>query len=1117
MVFIKRFTKFHVHTDSSNTNGFYDSVTNYKQYIDKAKDCSMDAIGFSEHGNINDWIKKKQYCDKKGIKYIHGVELYLTYTFEDLLKGYHIGLYAKNYEGVKEINKIVSNATLKSKGENSNGSPFYYNPRISIEQLENTSDNIIVTTACLASMLWRPHFTNKSISADEKRIQEEKWVEYRERYIAFLSKNKHRCFLEVQYHNCQDQIDYNKILLEISKKYNIPIIAGTDTHSIDKYHAECRLILQKAQSNRKGGKETSMDVAYEDTFDLTFKTYDELVEMFSKQGVLTNDEILLAIENTNVLNDMVEHFEFDYSFKYPQIYKDPRLEFKKTIHSKLQDKVNRGIIPKDKLSVYKNRIKEEYDAMCKQGMESVMVFLSEMMDYCDENNIIRGDRGSVVGSLIAFVLDIIETDPIEWNTIFSRFVNKDRVSLADIDIDFASEDREIIYNYIIERHGGIHARKACYISQWSTLKDRGSIDVIARGLGYDDLQKVAEIKDEFDTIFEQYTKTINENINMEEFEPIEARSVDFEYNQYYKAVISSESAKMTLDKCLSDFNILKQNNQDLFYYIDGIKGTIVAKGVHPAGMVGAPITLDDNVGIWFKDGDESVPVLQCDMVAIDSLNYTKFDILGLKTLGIIKDTYKYINQQHKRSYQIDYTDENVWNEMLLSRVGVFQFEKASSFKMLQTFLPKKINDMSLINAAIRPSGKSYRDSLVLRQAHPTPSEEIDELLKDNYSYLVFQEDTIKFLTDICGLPGSTADSIRRCIAKQKHDEYQQYLPMIINGYCDNSDKPRHIAEEEVKEFLEIIKDSISYQFGYNHSTAYSKNGFHTTMLRHYYPLEFTTAYLNRADKEEHLIMGHELAKIKNITINPVRFRFSRDKYTFHRESNSIYQGIESIKYMNKSISDELWLLRENNYENFYDLMVDIKTKTSINARQMRILTILDFFVEFGKNGKLIEYTEIFNTLYGKTNFSKLKVEDLGLPHKLFADNCQKNNPKTYTKIDYEAILRALFNETPDKTIPLAEQISEEVEHLGSPIYQNDNIPEDIYAVVEMKIYQNKLKPYVDLYSLKNGEIIRAKVTNAEDFSLTPFGKYDIIRVQQFNINNNNKVTHTIVRWDRIGG
>lgn len=328
-------------------------------------------------------------------------------------------------------------------------------------------------------------------------------------------------------------------------------------------------------------------------------------------------------------------------------------------------------------------------------------------------------------------------------------------------MDFSPKDRGRVYQYIIDRFGN---DKVSYILTLGTIKDRGSIDVLAKGLDYKDLKQVERIKNEFDRIFTDYTKIIQEEINLEELEG-ESSSPDFIDHELYMKTIVSRRKREEINELKLSWDRLREDNKDLFYYFDGIKGTIVSKGNHAAGMIGSPITLYDNLGVFYKKGDTNFPVSFCTMKAVDSLNYVKFDILGLKTIGILQDTYKLLNKEWEKSYQLNYKDMNVWNDMIKLNVGIFQFEGSYAHDLLSSYQPTTINDMSLVNASLRPSGKSYRNRLINHEFNNNPSKEIDDLLQENNGFLVFQEDTIKFLTDICGFSGSLADTVRRAIGK----------------------------------------------------------------------------------------------------------------------------------------------------------------------------------------------------------------------------------------------------------------------------------------------------------------------------------------------------------------
>jgi len=250
---------------------------------------------------------------------------------------------------------------------------------------------------------------------------------------------------------------------------------------------------------------------------------------------------------------------------------------------------------------------------------------------------------------------------------------------------------------------------------------------------------------------------------------------------------------------------------ELFYYFDGLFDTKISQSVHPAGMVISPITLIDHFGVFDKDDDI------CLMLDMDNIHdYTglaKYDFLVLKTVQVIRDTCTYMGKEYPKTHQINWNDDDVWKDIIACPYGIFQFEGKYAFDSLRKFIPHSIFDMSLVTAAIRPSGASYRDELLNHVVHHNPSSIIDELLKDNLGWLVYQEDTIKFLQEICGLSGSAADNIRRAIGRKQKDRLDAALPSILEGYCNKSNKPRAEAESEAKEFLQVIEDSASYQFG----------------------------------------------------------------------------------------------------------------------------------------------------------------------------------------------------------------------------------------------------------------------------------------------------------------
>ena len=441
----------------------------------------------------------------------------------------------------------------------------------------------------------------------------------------------------------------------------------------------------------------------------------------------------------------------------------------------------------------------------------------------------------------------------------------------------------------------------------------------------------------------------------------------------------------------------------------------------------------------------------------------------MKNIAIIKDCCEYANIPYPKAHKVNFEDDNVWDDMVKSPYGIFQFESEYSNDLLKKFNPHKINDMNLVNASLRPSGESYRDRLLSGEINKNPSEIIDELLSENNGYLVFQEDTIAFLQNICGLSGSEADNIRRAIGRKQKDRLEKAMPDILEGYCNMSNKERSVAEEEAKVFLKIIEDSSSYQFGKNHSTGYSMIGYYCAMLRYYYPLEFTTSYLNNAKNDEDISNGEELAKLKNIKIKQPQFRYSRSEYYMDKQTNSIYKGINSIKFLNQQVADYLYSLRDNQYDTFTDLLIDLDKH--INSKQLTILIKLDFFNEFGKSAKLLKTYENFSNLYGKKQINKDKYPELNDTFKQFAT---KETASLFKFDDIEVniqMLKALESNLINEDLDVAERIRAEFEFTGSCNLIDKRSPRHCY-VIDVNL---KYTPTLKLYCLGSGNTQDVKV------------------------------------------
>lgn len=975
----------------------------------------MKAIGFAEHGNIFNWIYKKQNCEENKLKYIHGQEFYITESLEEKMRdNYHTILIARNWEGVKELNKLSSIAYHKNDGH------FYYDPRISIDELINTSDNIIITTACLASPLYKGF---------DKPIFK--------KYLKFLIENKHRCFLEVQYHVAEQQKQYNNFLYELHKKYNIPLIAGTDTHTLNKDLSETRKIL--LQSKR-------IQYSDEDSFDLSFKTYDELINEFKKQNILSENVFMQAIENTNLLADTIEDFQLDKTNKYPRLYDNAEEIFKEKIN---KGTISRGFnkFEKEKRNKYFERIKEEFEVYKKCDAIDYMLLQEDIITWARNKEIYPGPgRGSVTGSEIAYVLGITDIDSIKFNTNFFRFINPDRISLADIDVDFPHSKRNEVIDYVASIPGIYFSE----IVTFNTVADRGAIREVGRALEMplDVIDNIAKnLENEEDTFRKQYPK--------------------------------------------------------LFKYVDLLKGTNVSVGSHPSGFLVSPIPIDENIG-YFYTSESKYPVSQCNMKEVDSVNFVKLDILGLDNMDIINETCKLANIERLTPDNVNFEDDEVWEEIKQSSLGIFQFEGKFAHDTLIKVLNlvdnirkrqpdvQRLELMSMTNGAIRPSGESFREDLCNGIVRDNGHEALNEFLSPTMGYLVYQEQIMMFLVKFCGFSMSEADNVRRLIGKKlgTEDVIGEIKERFIKTMHEVYNVPNEQLKKIVEPFIKIIEDASSYGFSVNHSTPYSAIGYICGYLRKYYPLEFTNIILNinedNIEKTNNIV---KYAQSKNIKIKPIKFRKSKDKYTMSKEENAIYKGIKSIKYLNSQIAEELYELGKNQYNSFLDLLIDIKEKTSVNSRQLDILIKLSFFNEFGNNKKLLDFVQLFNQYYNKKQLKKDKIHP---KYEEIIKSLSRETAKSYMDFQSYEFLQQIWKQIPNEKLSVVDELQTQKEFLGYCETKISNLNHPIFYVFEIN---TKYTPKLFCYSLQEGKEYQFKIYK-KLFKKEPLQEGNLIYIQE---------------------
>ena len=726
----KQWISLHQHTDISNSN-YFEVVTQFKDYVAYAKEHGLHAVTSTEHGNVVRWIYRKELAEQAGLKYIHGMEAYVTMSLEGK-EAYHTILLARNYDGVKEINKLSSNSFNRTDGH------FYRKPRILFNELKDIfkNGNIYITTACLAGFIYQ----NKPQKDDTEEIRNTK-KNVVQQWLDMAKLHKDMFYFEIQPHDNKEQAELNTLAIKYANLVGCHVIASNDVHALNPKHNELRMIVKK-------GKRNGYDS--DDEFELWVKSYDEMVDSFRKQradfniDIMSDEIIAQGLQSTLDIANSVEEFELDKSHKYPKLYKDPEKEFQKRIKQGLKD---RGILdkPKEERKVYLDRVKHEYEVYKHNGAIDYMLCHEDILNAAHDNDIDVGyGRGSVSGSLIAYLCHQTEMDSVKLGLNFERFMNPERISLADVDNDSYSQDQQWLQQWMLTNDRWY----AASILTTNTYGLKGAIKAIADGM-----------------------------------------------DRYAGKPQYIQSIRNQIDDKGNYSNNLYEEHKELFDNAKQIVGVIDSFGRHAAGVLIDTNTIDDHVGIQ-TISKWDYPVTQVTMKEIDHYNWVKFDMLGLDNVGLISKACKLAGLPYLTPDStdiVDFEDKKVWNSMRDNNIGIFQFEADRAGQILKDLFADDTIDkiengfdnnkrtkvrymdlLSLANAAQRPSGASYlynvTHGIVKDNGHPA----LNEFLAPTLGNLVYQEQILNFLVNFCGYTAGKADVIRRGIGR--------FLPVNIEIY-----------------------------------------------------------------------------------------------------------------------------------------------------------------------------------------------------------------------------------------------------------------------------------------------------------------------------------------------
>lgn len=1042
---MNRYSNYHKHTYYSNLRTL-DTITSPEDYMKRAVELGHTTYFTGEHGFQGNLFETQTLCEKYNLKPIYSVEAYYVDDIEDKSdrKAYHIVLIGMTKRARYEINKIMSVANKEG---------FYYKPRIGLKELLSlTPTDTIVTTACVASRLSEMLvYDDNGNFVDYASV--DKQQEVLNKFLLPLLKHFGvNLYLEVQSHKAKQQVYHNRMILALHNNFGIPLIHSNDSHYIHEGDSYYRDLFLKAKG---------LEYKEERGFILDYPDYDTVIARYKEQGVLTEEQAIQALDNTLVF-DNAEAVFTDKEFKIPKvpnefIHEELGVGFSnensdevlneiiQRAWNKKKDKVNPS-----KITEYIESIEYETDIVRKCGMSDYFILDHIIVNRAVEKYgavLTRSGRGSAVSFLINNLLGLTEVDRIKAPTKLypTRFMSAERIlssrSLPDIDLNWANVEPAIQASKDVLGEDGIY-----YMIAYKPLQRSSAFRLWCKARGYNinEYDEVAKLLGEKDYTDEQFKE---DNPDW---------GIELEHSKVFRGVIESVAP--------SPCSFLLSNN---------------------------PIS--EEVGL-IKVGD----VICCAMDGYncDVYKYLKNDLLTVKVYEIIDKVYKLIGRPiDDISTLVNNCDDKVWDiyEKGLTTT-INQADSDMGKQLIMRYKPRNLAEISAWVAAIRPGFASLLNTFIDRQPYTTGVEALDKILSDTSHFMIYQESIMSYLVWLGIEEKGTYDIIKKIAKKKfKDEELQELKSQLIQGWVNNVG-----TEDGFEETWKVVEDAARYSFNASHALSVGIDGLYGAYLKAHYPLEYFTVvltlYSDDADRTSKLV---DELKYFNIKINSIKFRKSNADYSMNKETNSIYKGITSIKYCNAKIAEELYSLKDNQYDSFIDLLMDIK-QTTVNARQLEILIKLDFFEEFGNPKQLLKQVELFNSLYGKKQFKKDKLYELNVSEETVRKYAEKETEKMFTKVDTLALLKDLIAKCEYPQMAISDYIKYQLEHLGYIEYVNPELTHRHIAVTELNTtYSPKFKAYC----LKNGQICEMKIhkkRNPRDksvktsFNDVPFENGDVL-------------------------
>lgn len=844
-------------------------------------------------------------------------------------------------------------------------------------------------------------------------------------------------YLEVQNHQYDIQTSHNKNMLLLKQHYGLKLIHANDSHYIYPEQSKDRLNFLKGKG---------MNYGDEDSFILDFPDYDTIVERYKKQGILSDWQIEEALQNTLIF-DECENLYFDKEIKMPTIYpgytqEEKDKELAKHICSKWDnEKVN---VDKSRWEEYKKGIAYEYKIIKDTKMSDYFLFNEKMVDLAKRKYggvLSRTGRGSAVSFYINKLLGFTEIDrfaaPVPLYP--TRFMSTARIletrSLPDIDQNWAQVDAPIKASKELLGDDGVY-----YMYALGTMKESSAFRNLCRAYEF----------------------------------PMH------EYNEVAKNIDAYREDKKWK-------NIIEESQK----YI----GTIESISPSPCSFVLSNKPLSRELGL-IRIGGELCACI--DGYTSDVWKYLKNDYLTVTVWRIISNFYKRIKQPIPNIRELlNKIDGNTWKlyeDGMTSTLN--QADTEISTSMLKKYKPKTDAEMSAFVAAIRPGFASLVNTFLNRKKYTTGVKEIDEILAPSYHFMLYQESIMAFLV-WCGMKEDHTYDIIKKISKKKFtdDAKEELRQELLHGYKKNLG-----TEKGFDEVWQVVDDAARYSFNASHAVSVAYDSLYGAEAKSHHPLEYFETVLNeyRSDNEKTSRIIAELDYF-GITLEGIKFGKSKNEYTSDKETNTIYKSISSIKYCNEKIATELYELgSKNKYNSFVEVLGDIKKKTSVNSKQLTILTGLNFFSEFGGNKYLLNVIDIYEKFSKCKQISKKKLDSLGLTEFLMKKYSGKETASLYKDIDNVGLIEELCSHVENKKMGIIESMKFEKEYLEYIVYTNENVSPLYYMVTDFKTYKDTTKPYITARQIRTGKEVKTRIKQGKIFKENPFGQWSVLKINEFS-------------------